>query len=74
MGQKNRGLYDKFTIERNDGRDEPGEKHEGCRYFTLDVDHDPHAIPALRAYAVSCEAEYPLLARDLRGLVIRYEP
>ena len=59
------GLYNKFTVTRTDGKSEPGEKHDGCDYFVLDLTHDPHAIPALVAYAASCETDYPLLARDL---------
>ena len=64
-----RGLYGKFNVTRTDGSSAPGGKHAGCEYFVLDVTHDPHAIPALRAYADSCEADYPLLARDLRRLI-----
>ncbi len=60
-----RGLYRKFKIERTDGRSEPGEKHDGCEYFVLDIDHDPHALPALKAYADSCRAAFPKLANDL---------
>jgi hypothetical protein len=55
-----------FRVERTDGSSAPGEKHDGCEYFILDVTHDPHALPALEAYAASCERDYPLLARDLR--------
>jgi hypothetical protein len=66
MGDPTRGLYDKFTVHRNDDTDLPGRKHDGCEYFVLDLDHDPHAAPALEAYAASCEKDYPLLARDLR--------
>lgn len=61
-----RGLYDKFEVLRTDGRDNEGEKHFGCRYFILDLNHDPHARVAILAYANSCEADYPRLARDLR--------
>jgi len=68
MGDKTRGFYDKFLVTRTDGQSAPGRKHHGCAYFVLDVDHDPHAVAALRAYADSCEADYPLLARDVRGL------
>jgi hypothetical protein len=66
MGDKTRGLYDKFEVRRTDGKSEPGEKHHGCQYFVLDLDHDPHARPALAAYMASCQAEYPLLAADIR--------
>jgi len=65
MGDKNRGLYEKFTVHRNDGSDYVGGRHRGCDYFVLDLTHDKHAIPALLAYAKSCEAEYPMLAADL---------
>jgi hypothetical protein len=65
MGDKNLGLYNKFKVERTDGKSAKGKKHYGCEYFVLDLTHDPHALPALRAYAESCEAEYPALAADL---------
>ena len=60
------GLFQKFEVRRTDGSSEPGGKHEGCEYFVLDTDHDPHAAAALRAYAAACEGSHPLLARDLR--------
>lgn len=66
MGDPKRGLYGKFFIRRVDGTDAPGKKHDGCHYFVLDLDHDRHAIPALRAYAKSCAKEYPALAADLK--------
>ncbi len=66
-----RGLYEKYTVTRTDGSSASGEKHEHCYYFVLDTDHDPHAKPALLAYADSCEQQYPELARDLRGLARR---
>lgn len=65
MGDKIRGIYEKFTVTRTDGKSAPGEKHDGCQYFVLDIGCDPHAVPALLAYAKSCKAEYPLLARDV---------
>jgi hypothetical protein len=61
-----RGLYDKYAVTRTDGSSAVGERHHGCEYFVLDLDHDPFAAAALRAYADACESEYPLLARDLR--------
>lgn len=64
---KTRGLYNKFEVRRVDGSSGLGGKHHGCEYFVLDVTHDPHAAAALAAYADSCEAEYPLLAADLRA-------
>lgn len=65
MGEKNRGLYGKFYVERVDGTSEPGKKHDGCDYFVLDLTHDKHAYAAVRAYIDSCRVEYPLLADDL---------
>lgn len=65
MSDKKRRLYNKFTVTRNDGRDKPDEKHYGCRYFVLDLDHDPFAIDALRAYQEACWSKYPSLAVDL---------
>lgn len=62
---RDRGLYGKFYVERTDGRSAEGEKHFGCRYFVLDLDHDPHALPAVLAYVQSCKATHPLLAEDL---------
>ena len=67
MGDRTRGLYNKFTVTRNDGSSEQGKKHHRCAYFVLDLTHDKSAIPALRAYADDCESEYPLLAADLRA-------
>ncbi|MDE3244478.1 MAG: hypothetical protein KGN80_00210 [Acidobacteriota bacterium] len=60
-----KGLYRKFEVRRTDGSSEPGGKHENCRYFVLDLDHDPHAASALDAYAWSCRKDYPALANDL---------
>ncbi|PQM45691.1 hypothetical protein C1Y40_04135 [Mycobacterium talmoniae] len=56
---RERGLYDKYRVERADG------KAKGP-YFVLAYTTDPHAAVALAAYADSCEADYPMLAADLR--------
>jgi len=61
-----RGLYHKYNVVRLD--DSTG-KHTDCSYYILDLVHDRHAIPALRAYADSCESEYPWLAVDLRDII-----
>lgn len=66
MTDKDQGIYEKFTVIRNDGKSEPGQKHFGCQYFVLDITHDPFAKAALLAYADACEDEYPLLAQDIR--------
>lgn len=65
MGDRSRGMYSKFIVERKDGKSARGQKHHNCFYFVLDLDHDPHAKAALKAYADSCRAEYPKLAEDL---------
>ncbi|WP_018991273.1 SUMF1/EgtB/PvdO family nonheme iron enzyme [Aromatoleum toluclasticum] len=67
------GLIHKFNVSRVDGRDAPGGDRHGARYFVLDLDHDPHAKPALRAYAESCEDNYPQLAADLLAQIDRIE-
>lgn len=59
------GLYNKFNVTRTDGRSEEGEKHHGCEYFVLDLNHDRFARAALLAYARKCEDDYPELADDL---------
>jgi len=63
------GVYHKFNVERADP--EAQARHRTCAYFVLDVDHDPHALPALVAYADAAAAEYPKLADDLRWAVHR---
>jgi len=62
---RKRGLYNKYEVSRMDG----SPKHDDCRYFVLDLHHDRHAIPALVAYADSCDLEFPALASDLRKAV-----
>lgn len=69
MSDKNKGIYKKYEVRRTDGKSDPGEKHENCEYFVLDLNHDSHSIPALKAYADSCEDDYPLLAEDIRSMV-----
>lgn len=66
VSAEQQGLFHKFDVRRVDGSDQPGGKHHGCRYFVLDVDHDPCARAALTAYAAACEATHPALAADLR--------
>lgn len=63
-----RGLYGKFRVERADGRSAPGERHDGCDYFVLDMTHDPYALRAIRAYADGCAVTHPRLAADLKAL------
>ena len=71
MTDQERGLYNKYYVERTDG--DPEGKHKNCKYFVLDLNHDDHAIRALRAYAMSCREEYPLLFKDLLDIVVKRE-
>ncbi len=55
---KSRGYYQKYIVERVDGK-------PVTWTFVLE-EHDPFAIPALKAYAEACEkAGYLELAGDL---------
>lgn len=78
MGDRNRGLYGKFHVWRTDGKSEHGKKHEGCEYFVLDLTHDQHALPALKAYADSARRDgYGLLADDIEArcaLISQHSP
>lgn len=69
LDQSKVGLYQKFTVTRTDGKDAPGGKHEKAEYFVLNLITDTHALPAIAAYADSCQEQYPLLAADLRAKV-----
>ena len=71
MKDKQRGVYGKFQVTRTDGQSEPGQKHENCEYFVLDLTHDPHALAAIQAYARSCEPHYPALSIDLENAAHR---
>jgi len=68
--ERNVGIYNKYTVVRNDGTGEVGKKHHGCAYFVLDLEHDPYAKPAILAYAKACGATHPVLAKDLMMLAI----
>lgn len=77
MGNKSIGLYPegKFIVRRRDGTDATGGKHNGCQYFVLDITHDQHAIPALRAYSSSARNDgYKLLADDLDAMAVAAPP
>lgn len=56
-------LHPKYVVNRTDG--DPTGKHKRCVYFVLDLDHDEHAIAAIRTYARSCKAEKPELAAEM---------
>jgi hypothetical protein len=65
-GDKTRGLYRRYRVERTDGSSAAGGKHEHCDYFVLDLSHDRFALNALIAYESVCRDDYPELARDLQ--------
>lgn len=64
-----RGLYDKFTVTRNDG----SPKHKDCRYFVLDLTHDAAARAAALTYAAEVIHDQAVLALDLERLVRQCE-
>ena len=70
----NPGLHAKYTVRRNDGRSGPGQKHEHCHYFVLDVDHDEFAFEAMRQYAGACFQKFPELSRDIRRVLLERFP
>lgn len=53
MNAREIGLFQKFSVNRIDGQDAPGQKHFGDEYFVLNITTDCHAIPALAAYIAS---------------------
>jgi hypothetical protein len=62
------GIYDKYTVIKNDGTGDPG-----ADYFVLRLDTDKHARKAAIAYAESIQDENPNLAFDIRRRVAKYE-
>jgi hypothetical protein len=69
MDDRTRGMYRKFSVERTDGSSREGGKHERCEYFVLDWNHDPYAVPAMRAYVQACRETHPELARDIEARI-----
>jgi len=59
------GLYEKYVVKRTDGSDQPGGRHHGCRYFVLDLTHDPSARHAARIFAEDIEGSRPRLSAEL---------
>ena len=66
---EDRGLYTKYKVTRTDGRSRKGQRHEGCSYYVLDLDHDPYSIAALEAYSDSCAETFPALSDDIKRKV-----
>jgi hypothetical protein len=62
--ENEQGLFPKYRVDR---LVDPAGKHDRCRYFVLDPEHDEFAREALRLYSVVCQADFPELATDLRG-------
>lgn len=60
------GLYNKFFVQKVE---DPDGKHANCRYFVLDLTHDPHARSAAEEYVNSCFPDYPTLAADLLAVL-----
>lgn len=59
------GIHRKYVVTRTDGEHAPGRRHGDCAYFVLDLNCDPHALVALKAYAKSCRKDKPALAADI---------
>lgn len=58
-----KGLHPKYDVRKGT----TGEPVQDC--FVLKPVTDPHALVALRAYAASCEADFPELAKDLNDWI-----
>jgi len=69
MSDDIRGLYDKYKVQRTDGRDLPGGDKTNARYFVLDLVNDPYSISALMCYANNAKYDHPELAKDLFDLL-----
>ncbi len=79
MNRRERGIYNKFVVTRKDGRHKKGERHHKCRYFILDLTHDPFVWKALECYAIECKADAvtslepnPRLSKQLFGLLTEH--
>lgn len=65
MASKDIGLIDKYYVERTDGKIK-----ENARYFVLDLNNDPGAVPAIVSYMGWAEENgYVELAADLESLL-----
>ena len=66
-------LYNKYIVKRTDGADRPGERHAGCHYFVLDMDHDPAACAAMRCYADFYKDSHPEFYHEIMRLIDEHE-
>ena len=64
-----RGLYDKYTVIKNDR----SEIDQDADYFVIRIDSDKHARVAALAYADSIKEENPHLSFDIKQRVAKYE-
>jgi Rad3-related DNA helicase len=56
------GLENRYRVEK---LVDPAGKHDRCKFFVLDPEHDVHARDALRQYAIACKHSNPKLAQDI---------
>lgn len=72
VDDRQRGLYRKYELHRVN-EDGTHRFQVFDPFFVLRYTTDPHAAVALKAYADSCEHDYPALAADLRAALARAE-
>lgn len=59
------GIYEKYRVYRTDGLDNAGGPRADDKYFVLNLTRDPHAKPAMAAYAASAKGTHPILSADM---------
>lgn len=59
------GLYEKYRVYRTDGLDNVGGPRADDKYFVLNLTRDPHAKPAMAAYAASVNPTHAILSTDM---------
>ena len=69
-----RGVYPKYTVRRNDGRDVPGGDRENARYLVLDYANDPYAWIAAANYLVIIGHTHRRMAVDLADRLLAALP
>lgn len=69
-----RGLYAKYTVQRNDGRDLPGGDRASAVYMVMDYRFDPFAWVSVASYVILCGDTHPALARDLARQLLAVLP
>jgi len=57
------GIFRKFDVRRVDECAQPGGKHDGCRYFVLDLNHDR----LIRVSAQQADDSQPAVGVDGHG-------